>query len=246
MSITQAAAGAYVARNRTPGPVRDSRFFLAMAIACAIGIFAGFARTYYLKSYFGTPVLSPLFHIHGAVFSTWIIFFVVQTALIADRRVLLHRYLGYTGVVLVCAMIVLGIAAALTAAKAGFFRNIPLAHNPEGALFFSLVSLMNFVILVAAGFYLRRNRQAHQRLMLMSTACALMPIGLSRLPLPSHAVPLMFAFAFAGPAYDLFTLHRIHRAYLWSLAVFVLTLPPLRMLVGNSAGWYRFAHWLLS
>ncbi|MDQ2841203.1 MAG: hypothetical protein M3Y72_09230 [Acidobacteriota bacterium] len=246
MSAIQTPDKSRTVRRRTANPTRDNRFYFVMSLACAVGIFFGFARTYYLKTYFATPTLSPLFHIHGAVFSAWVIFFVVQTALIADTRVKLHRRLGYAGAALASAMIVLGIAAALSAAKAGFFRPIPLARNPEGALFFSLVSLMNFVIFVGAGFYFRRNRPMHQRLMLMSTACALMPIALSRLPAEAHYVAVMFAFTLAGPVYDLVTLRRIHRAYLWSLSLFFITLPPLRMLVGNSAAWYRVAHWLLS
>ena len=246
MSTIQVTAGAQVARKRIPNPARDSRFFLAMAIACAIGVFAGFSRTYYLKAYFATPALSPLFHIHGVVFSAWMVYFVAQTALIANRRVSLHRSLGYAGTVLVSAMIVLGIAAAFATAKAGLFQHIPFAHNREGAFFFSLVSLMNFVILVGAGFYFRRNRQVHQRLMLMATACVLVPVALSRLPASVHPVALIFIFALAGPVYDLLTLRRIHRAYGWSLLLFFLTQPPLRMLVGNSAKWYRFAHRLLS
>ncbi len=246
MSTIEVTAAPHLRRKRTPNLARDNRFFLAMSIACAMGIFVGFSRTYYLKTYFATPALSPLFHIHGAVFSAWIVYFVSQTALIADRRISLHRRLGYAGAVLASAMVVLGIAAAFAAAKSGFFRPIPLAHNPEGALFFSLVSLMNFVILVAAGFYFRRSRQVHQRLMLMSTASALVPIALSRLPAAAHYVALIFVFALAGPIYDLLTLRRIHRAYLWSLLLFFSTLPPLRMLAGNSAVWYRLAHRLLS
>ena len=246
MTTTTAITGALPEQKRLPNATRDSRFFLAMSIACAIGIFAGFSRTYYLKTFFATPALSPLFHIHGAVFSAWMIYFVAQTAWIADRRLSLHRRLGYAGAVLAFAMVVLGIATALAAAKAGFFRPIPLAHNPEGALFFALVSLMNFVIFVAAGYYFRRSRQVHQRLMLMSTACALMPLGLSRLPAQAHYVALIFAFTFAGPVYDLITIRRVHRAYLWSLLLYFATLPPARMLVGNSAAWYHFAHWLIT
>ena len=246
MSTIQVTAEAHVARKRIPNFTRDNRFFLAMAIACAVGVLAGFSRTYFLKTYFATPALSPLFHIHGIVFSAWLVYFVVQTALIANRRVSVHRRLGYAGTALVSAMIVLGIAAAIATAKAGLFQHILFAHNPEGAFFFSLVSLMNFVILVGAGFYFRRNRQAHQRLMLMATACALLPVALSRLPVSAHPVALIFVFALAGPVYDLLTLRRIHRAYGWSLLLFFLTQPPLRMLVGNSAAWYRLAHWLLS
>lgn len=246
MSTLPVTAATHITDKRRPKLTRDNRFFLVMSIACAIAVFAGFSRTYYLKTYFATPALSLLFHIHGIVFSAWIIFFVVQTALIADRRIALHRRFGYAGAVLVSAMIPLGVAAALAAVKAGFFRQIPFAHNPEGALFFSLVSLMNFVILVAGGFYFRRNRQVHQRLMLMSTAYGLVPVALSRLPASTHPAALIFVFAIAGPVYDLFTLRRVHRAYLWSLLLVFLTVPPIRMLAGNSAAWYRFAHWLLS
>ncbi len=246
MSTIPLTGGIHAERKRLPNTARDNYFFLTMSIACAIGIFAGFSRTYYLKTYFGAPALSPLFHIHGAVFSAWIIYFVAQTALIADRRVSLHRRLGYAGAVLAPAMVVLGIAAAIAAGKAGFFRQIPLAHNPEGALFFSLVSLMIFFFLAGAGFYFRRSRQTHQRLMLMSTAYGLMPIALSRLPASAHYVGFIFAFALAGPLYDLITLRRIHPAYLWSLLLFILTQPPLRMLIGNSSAWYGIGHWLLT
>jgi hypothetical protein len=76
---------------------RDRRFYLSMAIASAAGIFLGFARTFYLKTYFATPALPLVLHVHGAVFTSWILFFVAQTALIADDRVQVHRRLGYAG-----------------------------------------------------------------------------------------------------------------------------------------------------
>ena len=61
----------------------DRRFYLTIALVCAAVIFAGFARSYYLKSHFPlSPALSLLVHVHGAVFTAWVIYFVVQTALI--------------------------------------------------------------------------------------------------------------------------------------------------------------------
>ena len=60
---------------------KDGRFHLIMAIASTGLVFLGFARSFYLKSYFGTPRLTPLVQLHGIVFSTWMVFFVVQTAL---------------------------------------------------------------------------------------------------------------------------------------------------------------------
>ena len=86
--------------------------------------------------------------------------------------------------------------------------------------------------------------------MLMATVCPLMPSALARLPLTGHLVALVsvlvFLLVLASPIYDLLTLRRAHRAYIWSLLLFLFTLPPARMLVCNSAVWYRIAHWLLN
>ena len=58
---------------------RARRFYVGMAIAIALTVFAGFSRTYFLKAYYGTPELSTLLHIHGVVFTTWVLFLVAQT-----------------------------------------------------------------------------------------------------------------------------------------------------------------------
>ncbi len=246
MSTIPAIAATGLQERRVSNPGRENRFFLGMSIACMLGVFVGFSRTYYLKRYFGTHELPLLFHIHGMVFTAWMIYFVIQTGLIANRRVSLHRQLGYAGAALAGAMTVLGASVAYYASKYGFALPIPFTHNPEGVLFFTWLNILLFAMFVTAGFYFRRNRQAHQRLMLMAMVCELMPSALGRLPAAAHPVGLIFLFVLAGPLYDLFTLHRVHRAYLWSLSIFIITQPPIRMLVGNSATWYRMAHWLLS
>jgi len=245
-TIPATAAPAQLRGKRMPNQARDNRFFLSMSIACAVGVFVGFSRTYYLRTYFATPALSLLLQIHGAVFTTWIIYFIAQTALIADRRISVHRRLGYAGAALASAMIILGIDVAYSACKYGFFRPIPFAHNAEGTLFFTLVDVLLFASFVGAGFYFRHSRQLHQRLMLMATVVPLMPSALGRLPPHALSTALIFLFVLAGPVYDLITIRRIHRAYLWSLLLFFFSLPPIRMIVGNSAAWYRAAHWLLS
>ena len=249
MSTTTGITRLFPQQKRLPNATRDSRFFFTMSIVCAVGVFLGFSRTYYLRTYFASHAVSLLLQVHGAVFTAWMIYFVVQTALIANRRISLHRRLGYAGAVLASAMVLFGTAAAYSAAKYVHFRKNPFTHNPEGDLFFSEVDILLFAVLISAGFYFRRNRQVHQRLMLMATVCPLMPSALARLPLTGHLVALVsvlvFLLVLAGPIYDLLTLRRIHRAYLWSLLLFLLTVPPARMLVGNSAAWYQVGHWLL-
>ena len=54
--------------------VWDRRFYLIMAIASTVLVFLAFARTFYLKPYFGTPQLSRLVELHGIVFTAWMFF----------------------------------------------------------------------------------------------------------------------------------------------------------------------------
>ena len=46
-----------------------------------------------------------LVHVHAALFTAWVLLFVVQTAFIAQRRITLHRKLGIAGAVLAAAMV---------------------------------------------------------------------------------------------------------------------------------------------
>ena len=59
------------------------RFYQGMAIACLAAVFAGFARTYFLKSFTGWPPASGVVHWHAALFTGWFVLFFVQTTLIA-------------------------------------------------------------------------------------------------------------------------------------------------------------------
>ncbi len=75
-------------------------YFTWAAIVAMLLVFAGFARTYYLKTFFATPALPTLLHLHGAILTLWFVLFFVQVRLVAAHRVDLHRLLGTFGAVL--------------------------------------------------------------------------------------------------------------------------------------------------
>ena len=74
------------------------------------------ARTY-LKSIFPTPSFPMLFHVHGALFTAWMLLFVLQATLVAARRTSLHRRIGLIGRFLVVPMLITGSLAAVAAAR---------------------------------------------------------------------------------------------------------------------------------
>src|SRR5436853_5928629 len=76
---------------------RDRLFFIGMAVATAVATFIGFYPTYYLKAWWSTPVLPPLVHLHGILFTEWIVLLIAQTSLVAVGRTDLHRRLGIGG-----------------------------------------------------------------------------------------------------------------------------------------------------
>jgi hypothetical protein len=72
----------------------DRQFFTGMAIAMLVFVFIGFARSYFLAGVLHSrPLPNLLVHVHGALFTAWILLLVTQTSLVAGHRVRLHRRL---------------------------------------------------------------------------------------------------------------------------------------------------------
>jgi hypothetical protein len=225
----------------------DRRFFLTVAMAIALVVFAGFAPTYYLRGYYHPDPLPLVFAIHGAVFSAWVVLFVVQAALVSARRTDIHRKLGLLGAVLAPLMLVVGFQAAVAAARRGF--STPGLPPPLVFLAVPMFDLVVFAALVGAALWFRRNPATHKRLMLLAML-AVVTAAIARLPgvLP-YGPPAFFGltdlFLLAGIVWDKWTRGRVHPAYVWGGLVLVLS-QPLRLVVSGTDTWMRIATWLTS
>jgi len=215
------------------------RFFVGMSIAILATVFWGFSRSYYLKGYFGTRPLSPLVHLHGLILTSWVIVFAAQNALVAARRVGLHRRLGVAGALLAVAVSIVGPATSLvTGAErwARWFEAQPTWVATLAALIVDNTgNIVMFAVLVGAGLALRRRPDTHKRLMLLGTL-ALLDAPIARIfvdfgPLDFAARWLFAAglfnfivlpFYLALVIYDIRTLRRVHGATLWGGAVVFL------------------------
>jgi hypothetical protein len=219
------------------------------AIAAALIIFAGFARTFYLRSISGAPPLSTLLFVHGIVMTAWFVLFIVQVRLVAARRTGLHRRLGVFGLVLAVLVIGVGIAAAIDAGRRGsspapgvsplMFMAIPLFDMPV------------FAVLVGVALWHRRRPDIHKRLMLLATLGLLTP-GIARTPLAfiqQGGPPVFFGLALLIPlvciAIDTARSRRLHPAFGWGVAL-IISMLPLRLLVAGTPAWAQFARWLVA
>jgi hypothetical protein len=231
------------ARGRRP----DRLFYVLLAVVASLLVFAGFARTYYLKAYFEARPLLPLVHLHGFVFTCWFVLFLVQVTLVAAKRTDLHRRLGVAGGLLALLMLLVGVTTAIAAAKRGF--GPPGGPPPLVFLTIPFGDILVFSILVGAGFYFRRQSETHKRLMLLATIGILTP-AIARLPFAFilAAGPLAFfgltdLFLAACVFYDTVARRRLHPAYLWGGLLIVVS-QPLRLALGGTGVWLTFARWL--
>ena len=145
---------------------KDRAFYIGASVAVIATVFLAFARSYFLRSrYFSTP-LAPIAKVHGAIFLSWVLLFLLQTVLVARHRTDLHRKLGVVGLVLAVAMVVAGTAIAIVSLRYHF-----AAGNQRALSFFAIPmgNMLIFPILVAAAFVWRRRPETHQRLMLLAT-----------------------------------------------------------------------------
>ena len=222
----------------------DRRLFGWAAVAVAVVAFAGFARTYYLKGVFGTPELSALVHLHAVVMTAWLALFIAQARLVSARRVDLHRRLGVAGAILAAVVVVVGFATAIEGARHGVSPGPP----PLVFLAIPLSVVVVFALFAGAALAMRRRPDWHKRLMLIASVSVLTP-AIARLPGVLEVGPLL-AFALtdllvvACAAWDTARNRRLHPAFGWGIALFLLS-QPARFVIAGSPAWLEVARWLV-
>jgi hypothetical protein len=228
----------------------EHRFFSAMAVAIVLVALAGFARTYFLRPLLPAPApppreLTPLIHLHGLLFTGWVLLLLVQARLVAAKQIGLHRRLGVAGAAMAALMVVVGTLTAIY----GVVRGVaPFGMDPRRFLIVPLFAIILFAVFVFAGIWARRDAQSHKRWMLLATI-ALLPPAIARwVLLLGLGPPVVFAVAtlFLLPliGWDLKTRRRLHPVTLWGGLLLVVS-GPLRLMLAKTDGWLVISDWLV-
>ena len=226
---------------------RERLFFSGMAGAAAAVVFVGFAPSYYLRGLYDTPALPPLVHLHGALFSAWILLLLVQTSLVAMKRTDVHRLLGVAGGALAAVMLIVAYVVAINVGRRSISIPGTLAPGTLQFLIVPLGGLIVFPTLIGAAFLLRRRTALHKRLMLLGTI-EMLNAAVDRLPgvYVSGLAPFYLGtdmFLLALVLYDSVTLRRIHPATLWG-GLFLVASQWLRVALADTTAWLTVAYWL--
>lgn len=225
----------------------DKYFYFAMSLLFAVIVVWGFSRTVN-ESLFHATIPRPLIlWFHGAVFSSWIVFFIFQSVLIRTRNVRWHRFFGWFGAALGTAMVPLGIATAIVMGRFDTYR----LHqtDAEPFLIIPFFAMAAFGTLVALAIAWRRNRELHRPLLFMAT-CMLLDAPLDRFDfLFDHNLSFfcLDIIIGLGVVRDLVVNRRIHRVYFMATPVLGVAQSSVLLIWRGEAGWWiRIAHAILA
>ncbi|MES2097625.1 MAG: hypothetical protein V4459_12780 [Pseudomonadota bacterium] len=222
----------------------ERRFFAGSAIVIALATFIGFAPSYYLAPVFSAKPLSTLLHVHGLVFTAWILLYVAQTALISAGRTDIHRIVGPATIALGVVMVPLGIYTAIVTKQVVAANHLPPSGPP---LVFPLGAILTFAVLTTAAVVMRKRAAWHKRLMLLGTV-AILTTPLARITRFTHIglTPALGGMALtdlllaALVIFDIRTRGKLHPATIWGGGFFLAT-QLLRIGLNMTPAWQAFA-----
>jgi hypothetical protein len=187
------------------------------------------------------PLAVPIVHIHGAIFTSWIVLLLAQSLLIGTGHARIHRRLGVIGLVLAPLMVLLGVLVAIEMATR--FAPITTVDSP-GIFAVALSEIAGFALPVFFAFRLRRDPATHKRLILIATI-AMTTAGFGRWPIafllhrPLEAMLAAFSLLGLMFAFDLASMRRVHRATLLGSA-WVMLVELSAVAIGRTTAWHGF------
>ena len=218
-------------------------FYFFMSLLIAATAVYGFSHTIDHNLIHRSPLPPFVLYIHAIVFPAWIVFFIVQSALIRSHNVHLHRSLGWFGVGLAVAIIIVGALTAISMAR--FEQQDPF--NSAAFLIVQVMDLSSFAVPFALAIYWRKRPDFHRRLVLIAS-CALLDAAFGRFP----ALPLVFspagvdALICLGVIRDLIVDRRVHKVYLYALPMLIVwQIVAVETFVHASPWWTNIAHSIL-
>jgi len=205
-----------------------SRFAVGMAFAMLTVNLVGFGPTLYLRPFFDVPPIPGYLYAHGVAGTAWFVFLVVQTMLVAQRRISIHRALGWVGAAVAVAVLISGIYTSANMVP----RNVAAGLTSEAdIMLYSVVTAADnaafivFPTLVLLAVLFRHKADVHQRFMLLASFSILGPaaarIGSWYGPIPNVvSAVLIWSVLLAFVVRDVWSRRRLHWATVMGAVLF--------------------------
>lgn len=226
-------------------------FYLAMSLLIALIVVYAFSHTVGQRLIHAVPRRPVLLWVHGIVFSAWVAFYILQSALVRLRKVQLHRSLGWAGAALGAAVILVGFRVPVVMAQFAIKNLNRSADAAHAFLAIPFLDMVTFTICFGLAVLWRTKPELHRRLMLIAT-CALTAAAFGRMDIIRSVPPLGFYFGvdaliLLGAVRDLIVNRRIHAIYLTAIPLLVPAQAAAVYVAGHhSAFWLRVMDRIIS
>jgi hypothetical protein len=152
----------------------DTRtFHLWMAGVFVLIAFGGFTPTYWARVAGGNFHPPAIMHIHGILFFSWTLFYLVQTAWVASGKIATHRAWGMAGVALFSVMMCSIVVLKITVMRLDDARGFGDASRRFAAVAFCAMPVI--IVLFALALANVRRPEVHKRLMFVLMAGLMIP-----------------------------------------------------------------------
>jgi hypothetical protein len=226
----------------------DRYFYFFMSLLIVVVVAFGFSQTIDMNLIHPTIPRPFLLYVHAALFTGWLAFFILQSALVRTSNVRIHRAIGTFGIAMGVGIPVLGVATALTMTR----FDIEQLHNPTAAtdMIIPLFDMVAFTSTFILAIFWRKKPELHRRLILVAT-CALTAAGFGRFPAwilpPSIFYAGVDLLILLGVARDLIVNRKVHAVYVYVLPAFIVgQTVALYAALHRPALWVSIAHMILS
>jgi hypothetical protein len=237
-------AGAITGRNG----LIDKYFYFAMSLIFAAIVGSGFSRTVDQNLFHASIPRPMVLWFHGAAFSSWIVFYILQSTLVRVHKVSWHRLLGWFGAALAACMVVLGLITAIVMGRFDIVQMHGPAMDLTAFLSVPFYDMIAFASTVGLAIYWRKKPELHRRLLLIAT-CGLTDAALARWAYIfdyNLFFPLVDALILLGVGRDLVVNGRVHKVYLYALPLLIVgQIISNYMWRAQPAWWLSIGHSIL-
>lgn len=225
---------------------RDRPFYLIITLVLIGLVIKGFWPSYYSNMLTGPVAPRPwVMHLHGAIFSGWMLLLLLQVVLVAVGRIAAHRRVGTLGIGYGLIVLGLGVVVSFTAPLAHIQAGEWTLNRGAGFMIYPLGDMILFGGFFGAAIAYRRNLEAHKRLMLAATvALAFAAVARMEFPSPAFLYLVWVSPLLAGVGYDLYSRRRVHPVYVISLVAMTIAFP--RIWLEESEAWLKIGRALLT
>ena len=225
--------------------MRSRGLFLAITLVLIAMVVRGFWPSYFGPMFSGGMERPWIMHLHGAVFTGWMVLFLVQVWLIHTRRVRTHRTLGNRlGIAYGCLVLLLGLVVSFVAPVLHVQAGDWTVDRAAGFILLPIVDMILFACFFGAAIFYRTQPDIHKRLMLVATI-AVVFAAIARMGFESPLVFLLVWLSplFAAMGFEWISFRQIHRVYLISLAILIAAFS--RIFLMDSEAWLIIGRALL-